>query len=440
MPPCQDHAAASRERGVRNFHVGRSRSTAETRRLIVAGRGPRRLLAMNAQATVKKAIPAAHILVALGAGLGVALWHAADFRASCTASWSWWSLGNGLLSFVSCLATLSWLQTRRKARVLERSVNGLGVYQLEGKIASGGMGTVFKAHHALLKRPTAIKIARDPEQAAYFAKEVLVTSRLTHPNTVMVYDYGQGQDDSFYCAMEYIEGFDLQRLVELHGPVPDGRAVRFLLQVAGSLKEAHDRGLVHRDVKPSNIMITERGGMKDFIKVLDFGLVKRQPHLPSTETFPSLGQFIVAGTPGYVAPEVIAGSPATAASDIFALGAVAYYLLAGSAPFGSDSAIKALTNALSRPVPPLPAHVSADVSRLVTACLERNPDNRPRGMNLLSQELRRALPSCAAWSSDDAESWWQTHPADRQLERLDSSLTFLLRQQSANTRPKGAVA
>jgi len=386
---------------------------------------------VKAKDRMKGTARTSNILVAVACGLALAFAHTSHFHAAYITSGLWWSLGIGLLAFTSCLATLSWLQTRRKARVLERSMSGLGVYQLEGKIASGGMGTVFKAHHALLKRPTAIKIARDAEQAAYFAKEVLVTSRLTHPNTVMVYDYGQGQDDSFYCAMEYIEGYDLQRLVELHGPVPDGRAVRFLLQIAGSLKEAHDRGLVHRDVKPSNIMITERGGMKDFIKVLDFGLVKRQPHLPRTETFPSLGQFMVAGTPGYLAPEVIAGSPATAASDIFALGAVAYYLLSGTAPFGGDSAIQALTNALSRQVPPLPTHVSAEVGRLVMACMDRNPTQRPRGMSALSQELRRVLPSCSAWSTDDAQSWWDTHPADRQLERLDNSLTFLLRHQSS---------
>lgn len=353
--------------------------------------------------------------------------------ASQAPSLTWWSWSSGAGIFVLCLATMLWTEARRKARALERSLSRLGVYQLEGKIASGGMGTVFKAQHALLKRPTAIKIARDPDQAAYFAKEVLLTSRLTHPNTVLIYDYGQGQDGSFYCAMEYIEGYDLERLVQIHGPVPEGRALRLLHQIASSLKEAHERGLIHRDVKPSNIMITERGGLRDFVKVLDFGLVKQQPEQKRKDTFPSLGQFTFAGTPGYVAPEVIAGSPATAASDIFALGAVAYFLLSGQAPFAGASALDVLTKALKHKPAALSPGIHPDLDRLIQSCLERNPAHRPPSMQALSQELRRLISVCAAWSTEDAESWWADHPPRQQLEHLHTSLTFLLRHASTTS-------
>lgn len=339
--------------------------------------------------------------------------------------WLVWT--GALVTFAAVPSSVLWLQARKRARRLQRSLTRLGVYRLEGTIASGGMGTVYKAQHALLKRPTAIKIARDPAQSSYFEKEVVLTSRLTHPNTVLVYDYGKGQDGSFYYAMEHIEGYDLQQLVDKFGPIPEGRALRLLLQVVGSLTEAHERGIVHRDIKPSNIMITERGGMKDFVKVLDFGLARQQPEFKGKESLPSLGGFAFAGTPGYLAPEVVAGTPATILSDIFSLGAVAYFLLSGAPPFAGTTMADILTRALGQDAPPLPQPVTPDVERLIRACLNRDPTRRPRQLSEINDELRRIVPLAPPWTSAQIESWWAAHPPENTLIDTKASLTFLLK-------------
>lgn len=342
-------------------------------------------------------------------------------------SWLPW-----VVLFASLLAggsLITSLDARVRARQLERTVKRLGVYQLEGCIASGGMGTVYKAHHALLKRPTAIKIAHDEQKPVNFEKEVLLTSSLTHPNTVLVYDFGQGEDGSFYYAMEYIEGYNLEHLVQVAGPLPPARVIRLLLQIIGSLEEAHQHGLVHRDVKPSNVMVTERGGVRDFVKVLDFGLVKRHNagRLPSASS--GMVSVAFAGTPGYVAPEVIAGAPATPASDIFSLGCVAYFLLAGRAPFSTTSPTEALTLVLTMEPPPLPSNVPAPLEHIVRSCLAKKPLERPATMRALGERLRQALPQCTPWTQNDADRWWAEHPPQHAPEPTKGSLTFFLRQR-----------
>lgn len=300
-------------------------------------------------------------------------------------------------------------EARRKARRLARTAQRLGQYHLEARIATGGMGTVYRARHALLRRPTAIKIAKEGHSASSFEAEARVTSTLTHPNTVVVYDYGRGSDGSFYCAMEYVEGYDLEQLVEQHGPLPAGRAIRLLLQAAGSLEEAHERGLVHRDVKPSNIMLTQRGGMSDFVKVLDFGLAR--PLLGPTTGDASVA---FAGTPGYAAPEVIGGAAATRASDVFSLGAVGHYLLAGRGPFSTPgSPTESLTRTLSAPPDPLPPTVPDALARLLGACLCKAPNERAPSMTALADRLRSALGACPPWTRQDADGWWHEHPPDR---------------------------
>ncbi len=323
----------------------------------------------------------------------------------------------------------AYLDIRRRARQLERTVERLGVYQLEGVIASGGMGTVYKARHALLKRPTAIKIARDGQTSVHFEKEVLLTSALSHPNTVQVYDFGKGEDGAFYYAMEYIEGYNLQELVQRAGPLPPARAVRILLQIAGSLEEAHQRGLVHRDVKPSNVMLTQRGGVSDFVKVLDFGLAKAHSaeHAPGA----SMLSAAFAGTPGYVAPEVVAGAPASPLSDMFSFGCVAYYLLTGNVPFTGSTTSEALTRVLTFDPPPLPATVPASLARLVMDCLSKQPEERPSSMRQLGESLKRVAVDCGKWSPVDAESWWATNPPPSYSESAQSGpLTFILKQRS----------
>lgn len=320
---------------------------------------------------------------------------------------------------------------RRRAVLLERTVERLGVYRLEGRIASGGMGTVYKAHHALLKRPTAIKIAKESELSSNFEKEVRLTSALSHPNTVMVYDFGKGKDGSFYYAMEYIEGYDLEQLVATAGPLSAGRALRLLLQITASLQEAHEMGMVHRDIKPSNIMVTERGGVKDFIKVLDFGLAKQQAALKPVVSQASLGSISFAGTPGYVAPEVISGGSTSVLADVFSLGCVAYFLLSGQGPFTGRSATESLTLVLTKEASPLPARVPEELDRVVRCCLCRDVAQRPQSMRALAEQLRNVMPHCHAWTQRDVDAWWKEHPPRSSLVQASGSLTFFLRQRGS---------
>ena len=326
------------------------------------------------------------------------------------------------LALLASAGGLALSEAQSRARRLARAAQRLGQYQLEARIASGGMGTVYRARHALLRRPTAIKIANEGRSASSFEAEARITSTLTHPNTVVVYDYGRGSDGSFYCAMEYVDGYDLEQLVERHGPLPPARVIRLLLQAAGSLEEAHSRGLVHRDIKPSNIMLAERGGTSDFVKVLDFGLARSQL-APATSAEPSV---TFAGTPGYAAPEVIGGGAATPASDVFSLGAVGHYMLAGRGPFSTPSSTESLTRTLSAPPEPLPVAVPEALGRVLAACLSKAPGERPQSMAILAERLRAALAACEPWTRQDADLWWREHPPERVVAPVAStSATFL---------------
>lgn len=356
--------------------------------------------------------------------------------ASSSARFGWAAPLVFLVTFGMSVLGVAYVDLRRRERRLQRKAEKLGQYHVEGRIASGGMGTVYRARHALLRRPTAIKIAKESQVAASFEKEVLLTSQLTHPNTIMVYDFGRGDDGSFYCAMEYIDGYDLEELVQRHGPLPPARAIRLLLQAAASLTEAHDKGLVHRDIKPSNLMVTERGGVRDFVKVLDFGLARPQVTNdasagPVSTTF--------AGTPGYVAPEVIAGQSASVASDVFSLGAVGYHLVSGHGPFSRASSVaEALTLALTTRPPPPPA-VPQSLAKLLDECLSREPTSRPRGMAALAERLKRALADCSPWTAEDAERWWSEHPPRRPQVQQSVKQTFVpkghgLSSSSTNTK------
>jgi serine/threonine-protein kinase len=283
----------------------------------------------------------------------------------------------------------------------------LGQYTLLEKIGEGGMGTVYRARHALLRRPTAIKLLRpersDGEYLTRFEREVQHTAELSHPNTVAIYDYGRSPDGVFYYVMEYLDGVDLHTLVELDGPQPWRRVVHVLAQVAGALGEAHGRGLVHRDVKPHNIILCRRGGVPDVAKVVDFGLVRR------IDSEDGLSQDRVVGTPAYLAPEAIT-DPTTplAASDLYALGAVAYYLLTGSPVFEGKTVVQVCVKHLkNEPVPPARRTdnpIPAELAELVMACLRKDPAARPT-----ATALRVALERLNAdqrWAEQDANAWW----------------------------------
>lgn len=288
----------------------------------------------------------------------------------------------------------------------------LGQYVIEKKLGEGGMGEVYLAHHTLLRRPTAVKLL-PPERAgektiARFEREVRATSRLTHPNTVSIFDYGRTRDGIFYYAMEYLDGLDLQRIVQEYGPLPPSRVVHILAQIAGALNEAHRAGLVHRDLKPANVFLCDRGGQQDTVKVLDFGLVKDTSTSNSDPAQTELNALI--GTPTYLAPESIhSPSEVDARSDLYAVGAIGYFLLTGRDVFqGASIVALCIAHLHEKPVKPserLKRELPADLEQLILSCLEKQPEDRPA----TAAALRQALLACdvPAWGSDDAEGWWQ---------------------------------
>jgi serine/threonine-protein kinase len=296
-----------------------------------------------------------------------------------------------------------------------REAMKLGQYTLDEKIGEGGMGVVYRASHALLRRPTAIKLL-PPEKAGEhnlvrFEREVQLTSMLTHPNTVSIYDFGRTPEGTFYYAMEYLDGLDLQTLVDGDGPQPPGRVAQLLSQVCGALAEAHGVGLIHRDVKPANIILCERGGTPDVVKVLDFGLVKQLGLAESVATSASAVNHII-GTPLYLSPEAITNPQGVdGRSDLYALGAVGYMLLTGAPPFGGASVVEVCGHHLhTTPTPPserVPTPLPEDLERLILKCLAKSSDERPAD----AATLRRELLACSAaqsFTTEHAATWWQT--------------------------------
>jgi hypothetical protein len=288
----------------------------------------------------------------------------------------------------------------------------LGQYALEDKIGAGGMGSVYRARHAMLRRPTAVKLL-DPDKVspvsiARFEREVQLTSQLNHPNTITIYDYGRTPEGLFYYAMEYLEGIDLDELIDRFGPIPEGRVLHILRQVCGSLAEAHAIGLIHRDIKPANLILTCRGGVYDLVKVLDFGLVKalggeREVQLTATHS--------LTGTPRYLSPEAIERPDTVdARTDIYAMGAVAYYLLTGTPVFTATTLVELCMQHVKEPPEPasqrLNRPVSPDLENVILRCLAKKPEDRPESAAVLLGELEKCkLPH--PWTSADARAWWE---------------------------------
>jgi serine/threonine-protein kinase len=298
----------------------------------------------------------------------------------------------------------------------------LGQYRIQRRLGAGGMGEVYLAEHVLLRRPCALKLIRperagDPTNLARFEREVQATAALTHPNVVEIYDYGRADDGTFYYAMEYLPGLTLHELVGRHGPLPPERAVHLLRQVCGALQEAHAAGLIHRDVKPGNILVCRRGGQHEVAKLLDFGLVRA--HGPTGPGEKLTRDGAVAGTPAYMSPEQVAGGEdADARGDLYSLGAVAYYLLTGRPPFVRDSVVRTLAAHLDEPVVAPDRHrpdVPGDLQAAVLRCLEKNPAGRFRD----ADEFARALSRCRCadrWTWEQAAAWWRDHAAGGQQE------------------------
>jgi eukaryotic-like serine/threonine-protein kinase len=288
----------------------------------------------------------------------------------------------------------------------------VGPYSLDHLIGQGGMGSVYLARHALLKRPTAVKML-DPDQAnaktlAWFEREVQHASQLTHPNTIQIYDYGHTPAGVFYYAMEYIDGVTLLDLLRLEGAIPAARVVHLIRQVCLSLREAHSQKLIHRDIKPHNIMVCRRGGQGDVIKVLDFGLVKSisedtSPNLTST------GAFL--GTPLYMSPERLRDPlNVDARADIYAIGAVAFELLTSRPVFlgtsQADILDKAMNAAPERVSSLAPRPVPKELDDLIDSCLAKDPDERPGSIDVILAVLD-SLRCEDRWGETDAILYWE---------------------------------
>jgi serine/threonine-protein kinase len=292
-----------------------------------------------------------------------------------------------------------------------REAREIGQYTLEAKLGAGGMGVVYRARHSLLRRPTAIKLLpadRAGERSIKrFEREVQLTSSLTHPNTVAVYDFGRTPDGVFYYVMEYLDGISLEDLVRHAGPLPPARVVHLLAQLCSALVEAHAIGLVHRDVKPANLMLCVRGLVSDHLKVLDFGLVKE----PASADDPLMTDAnALLGTPHYMAPEAIVDPTRVgAAADIYSVGAVGYFLLVGETVFlGTTTMEVCLKQVHEPPAPPssrAPQPIPSELDELVLGCLDKRPEGRPASAAALRARLAE-LQARLAWSAGDADAWW----------------------------------
>lgn len=312
---------------------------------------------------------------------------------------------------------LAMLFIARQQRALQKATlaaRQLGQYALETKLGAGGMGTVYKARHAMLRRPTAVKLLDVDKMSdaaiARFEREVQLTSALTHSNTVAIFDYGRTPEGIFYYAMEYLEGMNLEELINRFGPLPEARMVAILRQACGSLGEAHAAGLVHRDVKPANIILTRRGGLHDFVKVLDFGLAKA---LDGQERANVTSPNALMGTPLYLSPEAVDHpDQVDARADVYALAAVGYYLLTGTPVFSGASLMEiCLKHVKSPPEPPSSRRgkpFSLELEALLLRCLAKTPSERPSN----AAEMLRELDRCAVegtWTALDAAAWWEAH-------------------------------
>ncbi len=298
----------------------------------------------------------------------------------------------------------------------------LGSYRLEEKLGQGGMGEVWRARHRMLARPAAIKLIRpslaknerpgvSEDAARRFEREAQVIARLRSPHTVELFDFGVEADGTFYYVMELLDGLDADTLLRRFGPTPADRAVYLLRQVCHSLSEAESCGLVHRDIKPANIFLCRYGEEYDFVKVLDFGIVKASSD--GADAGPSATrENAVHGTPAFIAPEQALGAELDGRADIYATGCVAYWLLTGQLVFTADTAMGLLLqHAQTRPIPPserTTQPIPAGLDDLVMACLAKDPADRPQSARELSLRLAD-VGGAATWTQDRARDWWATH-------------------------------
>ncbi|MGH7295217.1 MAG: protein kinase domain-containing protein [Polyangiaceae bacterium] len=272
-------------------------------------------------------------------------------------------------------------------------------FKINALIARGGMGKVYRAEQAPLGRICAIKVLNpnyagehDPEFHKRFFLEASIASKLTHPNTVTIFDYGRTEDDIYYMAMEYLEGHTLHRAIREAGHFPEERAAHVARQNCRALREAHSLGVIHRDLKPANIFLVEHGDETDFVKVLDFGLVKNVSGDGKGEDLTQTGLFM--GSPKYMAPEQIRGDKVDARTDIYALGIIMYEMITGKVPFDRPNSVNILMAHVNEDAPPLKVmnpnvNVSPSFEDSIARCIAKDPDQRFRSMDEVLAALKR---------------------------------------------------
>ncbi len=356
-------------------------------------------------------------------------------------AWSYLQIA-GLLYCLLTPSSYMSLSAARKIDKLERQVveaRSLGQYTLRRRLGTGGMGEVYLAYHRLLRRPCAVKLIRpaaaNPSSLVRFEREVQSMASLTHPNIVEIFDYGHTDDGTFYYVMEYVPGLSLEELVRRYGSLPPERVVHLLVQICDALREAHAVGLIHRDIKPGNILVCARGNRYDVVKLLDFGLVQRvgdNDSLPLSLSTQPIPQFDVEsaependalylnvtqggsllGTPAYMSPEQIIGDRALdARTDIYSLGGVAYYLLTGHPPFLTSYAVELMAAHIGEPVTPPSTHrsdIPPELEAVVMRCLEKDVNQRFPDTASLADALRSLA---GGWSIAAAKAWWRSHRA-----------------------------
>src|SRR5918995_1269822 len=331
-----------------------------------------------------------------------------------------------------------------------RRARELGSYRLEEQLGKGGMGEVFRATHQMLARPAAVKLIRSeiigsstPSAARViverFRREAEAAASLRSPHTIGLYDFGVSQDGTFFLVMELLDGLDLETLVERFGPLPPERAVHLLRQACESLAEAHARGLVHRDIKPSNIFTCRMGLDVDFVKVLDFGLVKEVGEA-SREVTLLTAPDATTGTPAYIAPEVIRGDGvADHRVDLYTLGCVGYWLLTGRLVFQAPNAIQLMyQHANAEPVAPSQRselEIPLALDRVILSCLAKHPKDRPQSAGELSRLLAAAIEA-EGWSEERAHRWWDRHhPETTNLHSPDATERMLTKTMDLGWTP-----
>ena len=347
-------------------------------------------------------------------GLLIALASGAQLDVSLASLMNWF-LPTYIAAFLAVIPANIISSLSRKVK----HARDLGSYRLEEVLGRGGMGEVHRATHRMLARPAAIKLIRPDVLASggdmqsvvieRFKREASAAAELRSPHTIELYDFGVSADGTFYYVMELLDGLDLESLVTKHGPVPPERAIHFLRQMSLSLGEAHMHRLIHRDIKPANVYASRLGLSVDFIKILDFGLVKA---LGTPQDVKLTAPEMTTGTPAYMAPEVAFGEDVDARADVYSLGCVTYWLLTGQLVFEAESPVKMMYRHIQEdPIPPsqrTELEIPQALDDLIMSALEKRPEDRPAHASEFGDRLRE-IGDIEPWTDERARQWWERH-------------------------------